>query len=81
MVRTHARSKPEWWKKYKDPVIRDKWTAEALGAATTRVAPLQPEHVQYVLDELQEYDLARDEAARIQVRGLKAWPPKALGFN
>jgi hypothetical protein len=32
--------------------------------------------VQYVLDELQEYDLARDEAARIQVRGLKAWPPR-----
>ncbi|KIO22374.1 hypothetical protein M407DRAFT_28093 [Tulasnella calospora MUT 4182] len=59
------RSKPEWWKKFKNLEIRGKWEKEALehdihGGRLTKA------EVKYALDELQGYEKMRDDATGIQ---------------
>ena len=57
MVKLSAaiRSKPTWWEKYKDPEIRARWKAEALGSkfvwieAATMLVPFEG-HEQYMKD-------------------------------
>lgn len=60
------RSKPSWWTKYQDPVIKQKWIEEAK-AQRIRGFQLEDEHIQYVLDELSWFAQARTESG-IQVR-------------
>lgn len=63
------RSKPDWWTKYQDPAIRQKWTEECLAAQYHDIT-LEPEHVEYLLAELEMFDKARLQSgtAHIQVR-------------
>jgi len=61
------RSKPSWWMKYKDPVIRTKWREEAL-LQDMFGGKLTEAEVDYVLDELEGYDGMRDERTGIEVR-------------
>ncbi|KAG8963148.1 hypothetical protein FRC03_003349 [Tulasnella sp. 419] len=60
------RSKPEWWTKYMDPVIRTKWRSEALEQKVLD-GYLTEQEVDYVLDELQGYDRLRTEETGAQV--------------
>ncbi|KIO21962.1 hypothetical protein M407DRAFT_28449 [Tulasnella calospora MUT 4182] len=59
------RSKPSWWTKIKDPAIRSKWKAEAL-EHEIRGEVLNDAEIEWVLDELEDYALMRDEATGIQ---------------
>ncbi|KIO24273.1 hypothetical protein M407DRAFT_213073 [Tulasnella calospora MUT 4182] len=59
------RSKPLWWAKLKDPVIRSKWKAEAL-EHVIQGEKLTEAEVNWVLDELEGYAKMRDEATGIQ---------------
>lgn len=47
------RSKPNWWEKFRDPVLRDKWRKEALAQLKSDSA------VEYVLQELTYYNSLR----------------------
>ena len=60
-----SRSKPSWWTKYRDAEIRERWTEEAL-SQTIGGVHLRKEHVQYVLEELEDVDSARVEMGQIQ---------------
>ncbi|KZV88675.1 hypothetical protein EXIGLDRAFT_839044 [Exidia glandulosa HHB12029] len=55
------RAKPEWWRKYKDGQIRERWRQEALDQG------LPQKQVDYVLDELAGYTAMRDEETGIEV--------------
>ncbi|KAG8939526.1 hypothetical protein FRC04_006251 [Tulasnella sp. 424] len=59
------RGKPSWWTKIKDPAIRSKWKAEAL-EQDIRGDKLKETEVEWVLDELEDYALMRDEKTGIQ---------------
>ncbi|KIO21963.1 hypothetical protein M407DRAFT_28450 [Tulasnella calospora MUT 4182] len=59
------RGKPSWWTKIRDPAIRSKWKAEAL-EHQIRGAALKDAEIEWVLDELEDYALMRDEATGIQ---------------
>ncbi|KAG8930961.1 hypothetical protein FRC01_002010 [Tulasnella sp. 417] len=59
------RSKPGWWNKYKDPMIRATWEKEAL-KMEIQGARLSEAEVQYFLDELQGHEKMRDETTGIQ---------------
>ncbi|KAG9048186.1 hypothetical protein FS837_000532 [Tulasnella sp. UAMH 9824] len=59
------RGKPSWWAKIKDPAIRSKWKAEAL-EHEIRGGFLKDAEIEWVLDELEDYALMRDEATGIQ---------------
>ncbi|KAG8999827.1 hypothetical protein FRB90_011942 [Tulasnella sp. 427] len=59
------RTKPEWWKKYKNPEIRTKWEKEALDHEI-QGGRLTEAEVKYTLDELQGYEKMRDETTGIQ---------------
>ena len=63
------RSKPQWWTKYTDPVIRARWKSEAVGAPVPYGdIPLKEDEVDYVLDELAHYAALRDPVTGIEVR-------------
>ncbi|KAG8939524.1 hypothetical protein FRC04_006249 [Tulasnella sp. 424] len=59
------RSKPSWWTKIKDPAIRSKWKAEAL-EHEIQGDKLKEAEIEWVLDELEDYALMRDEKTGIQ---------------
>ncbi|KAG9019806.1 hypothetical protein FRB90_005954 [Tulasnella sp. 427] len=59
------RSKPSWWTKIKNPVIRSKWKAEALEHEIQGAKLNEPE-VDWVFDELDDYATMRDEATGVQ---------------
>ncbi|KAG9044641.1 hypothetical protein FS837_007778 [Tulasnella sp. UAMH 9824] len=59
------RSKPGWWNKYKDPVVRATWEREA-GKTEIQGGRLTEAEVKYFLDELQGYEKMRDETTGIQ---------------
>ncbi|KAG8898703.1 hypothetical protein FRC01_010803 [Tulasnella sp. 417] len=59
------RSKPSWWTKIKDPAIRSKWKTEALEHEISG-GVLKDAEIEWVLDELEDYVLMRDEATGIQ---------------
>ncbi|KAF9419124.1 hypothetical protein BGZ76_004292 [Entomortierella beljakovae] len=50
------REKPEWWIKYKDPIISSKWKKELLeigsGSLYTNRHPLNEEQIEYIFKEL-----------------------------
>ena len=63
------RSKPEWWTKYIDSVIRARWKAEAVGAPVPYgTIPLTEDEGEYVLDELAHYAATRDPVTGVEVR-------------
>ncbi|KAH8921147.1 hypothetical protein BT69DRAFT_1298891 [Atractiella rhizophila] len=58
------RSKPQWWEKYKDETIREKWKEEALEQEIPVAyikRKLSAAAVDWVLKELEEYDRLRAE--------------------
>ncbi|KAG8938305.1 hypothetical protein FRC04_009083 [Tulasnella sp. 424] len=59
------RGKPSWWTKIKDPATRSKWKAEAL-EQEIRGDKLEETEIEWVLDELEDYVLMRDEKTGIQ---------------
>ncbi|KAG8925471.1 hypothetical protein FRC02_009635 [Tulasnella sp. 418] len=60
------RSKPSWWIKYRDPSIRSKWKSEALEQVVLE-GKLNEAEVDYVLAELEGYELLRDENTGAEV--------------
>ncbi|TDL19428.1 hypothetical protein BD410DRAFT_727256, partial [Rickenella mellea] len=62
----NIRSKPDWWNKFKDPVIRARWKAEALSSTMLKLT-LSEAQVEYVLEELEGYRRLLDEVSGIQV--------------
>ena len=66
MTSLHS-SKPEWWDKYRDPIIRDRWFQEGLAhPARSPFMRLHEKHVRHVLDELTEFDAARNSESLSQ---------------
>ncbi|KAG8912829.1 hypothetical protein FRC01_004877 [Tulasnella sp. 417] len=59
------RSNSSWWTKIKDPDTRSKWKAEALEHAV-QGEKLTEAEVEWVLDELGDYNKMRDQATGIQ---------------
>lgn len=64
------RSQPLWWEKCKDQEIQAKWKKEAM-EQNIRNGRLQEAEVDYLLDELANYEKMRDEKTGIQVRILR----------
>ncbi|EJD05709.1 uncharacterized protein FOMMEDRAFT_77890 [Fomitiporia mediterranea MF3/22] len=68
------RSRPDWWKHYKDPQTRKLWFNEAVNK-TWKVGPkannieagLAKHQIEYVLDELAGYAALRDDVNGMQV--------------
>ncbi|KAG8988969.1 hypothetical protein FRB90_002465 [Tulasnella sp. 427] len=59
------RSKPSWWRKFKDPIVRAKWKEEAL-QHEIRGGRLSEKEVEWILDELEDYEKMRNEETGIQ---------------
>ncbi|KAG9028509.1 hypothetical protein FS837_003856 [Tulasnella sp. UAMH 9824] len=59
------RSKPSWWTKIKDPVVRSKWKAEAL-EHEIHGDKLKEAEIEWVLDEMEDYTNMRDEETGIE---------------
>ncbi|KAG9048184.1 hypothetical protein FS837_000530 [Tulasnella sp. UAMH 9824] len=72
------RGKPLWWTKIKDPAIRSQWKTEAL-ARKIRGAVLRDAEIEYVLDELEDYALMKNESNGIQPScHFRVWESDAL---
>ncbi|KAH7098763.1 hypothetical protein BKA62DRAFT_773030 [Auriculariales sp. MPI-PUGE-AT-0066] len=54
------RDKPEWWRKFKDAEIAAKWEQEALDQGLSKA------EVDYVLAELEDYALLRDDSQALR---------------
>ncbi len=61
------RSKPKWWTKYESRRIRAKWMREALEVTFEDGRKLSRREVEWVLDELPEYEMLRDPETGVQV--------------
>ncbi|KAG8985625.1 hypothetical protein FRB90_004583 [Tulasnella sp. 427] len=60
------RSKPSWWRKFKDPIVRAKWREEAL-QHEIRGGRLSEKEVEWILDEVEDYEKMRNEETAVQV--------------
>ncbi|KZV69678.1 hypothetical protein PENSPDRAFT_753199 [Peniophora sp. CONT] len=74
------RSKPQWWTKYTDPVIRARWKSEAVGAPVPYgEIPLKEDEVDYVLDELAHYAAMRDPVTGVEASiAVRIWQSDTL---
>ncbi|KAG8889669.1 hypothetical protein FRB99_003966, partial [Tulasnella sp. 403] len=60
------RSKPNWWKKYRQPDVRAKWKKEAMAVEFDHGVKLREEEVDYVLDELYGFHKMRDDTTGVE---------------
>ncbi|KAG0208400.1 hypothetical protein BGX28_000618 [Mortierella sp. GBA30] len=58
-----VREKPNWWQKYKDPIISSRWRKEIMDAGIARGEgyELSEEHVDYIFEELRWYAEKRQD--------------------